>query len=257
MADRLNGKVAVITGASRGIGKGIAKVFAAEGAKVLIAARDENAGNNVGSEIRQAGGEAAFCRADVSRWPDVEAMAQAAVDRFGRLDILVSNAGIFPSARIEAMTEADWDQVQAVNLKGTFFAVKACFARMKAQRYGRIVLTSSITGPVTGFPGWAHYGATKAGMLGLLRTAALEFAPHGVTINAVLPGNIRTEGLADLGEEYIRRMERSIPLGMLGEPEDVGYAALFLASKEARFITGQTLIVDGGQVLPESLDALQ
>jgi 3-oxoacyl-[acyl-carrier protein] reductase len=155
------------------------------------------------------------------------------------------------------MTEAEWDQVQAVNLKGTFFAVKACFARMKAQRYGRIVLTSSITGPVTGLPGWAHYGATKAGMLGFLRSAALEFARHGVTVNAVLPGNIRTEGLAELGAEYLRRMEQAIPVGKLGEPEDVGYAALFLASAEARFITGQTLIVDGGQVLPESLDALQ
>lgn len=257
MAGRLNGRAAVVTGSSRGIGKGIAKVFAAEGAKVLIVGRDEQAGNSVVDAIGKAGGEAAFCRADVSRWSDTEAMAQEAVDHFGRLDILVSNAGIFPSARIEAMTEAEWDQVQAVNLKGTFFAVKACFARMKAQHYGRVVLTSSITGPVTGFPGWAHYGATKAGMLGFLRTAALEFARDGVTINAVLPGNIRTEGLADLGEEYLRRMEKSIPVGKLGEPEDVGYAALFLASDEARFITGQTLIVDGGQVLPESLDAQQ
>jgi 3-oxoacyl-[acyl-carrier protein] reductase len=257
MAGRLNGKTAVITGSSRGIGKGIAKVFAAEGAKVLIVARDEQAGNAIVGEIRRTGGEAHFCRADVSRWSDAEALAQSAMDRFGRLDILVSNAGIFPSARIESMTEAEWDEVQAVNLKGTFFAVKVCFARMKPQRYGRVVLTSSITGPVTGFPGWAHYGATKAGMLGFLRTAALEFAPHGVTINAVLPGNIRTEGLDGLGAEYLRRMEQAIPIGKLGEPEDVGYAALFLASDEARFITGQTLIVDGGQVLPESLDALQ
>jgi len=257
MAGRLNAKTAVITGSSRGIGKGIAQVFAAEGARVLIVGRDPRAGNAVVEEIRRAGGEADFCRADVSRWSDAEALTQKAVDRFGRLDILVSNAGIFPSARIEVMTEVDWDQVQAVNLKGTFFAVKASFIRMKAQHSGRIVLTSSITGPVTGFPGWAHYGATKAGMLGFLRTAALEFAAHGVTINAVLPGNIRTEGLADLGADYLRRMEQAIPVGKLGEPEDVGYAALFLASDEARFITGQSLIVDGGQVLPESRDALQ
>jgi 3-oxoacyl-[acyl-carrier protein] reductase len=257
MAGRLNAKTAVITGSSRGIGKGIAQVFAAEGARVLIVGRDPRAASAVVEEICRTGGEADFCRADVSRWSDAEALTQKAVDRFGRLDILVSNAGIFPSARIEAMTEADWDQVQAVNLKGTFFVVKASFIRMKSQHYGRIVLTSSITGPVTGFPGWAHYGATKAGMLGFLRTAALEFAPHGVTINAVLPGNIRTEGLADLGADYLRRMEQAIPVGKLGEPEDVGYAALFLASDEARFITGQSVIVDGGQVLPESRDALR
>lgn len=257
MSSRLNGKVAVITGGNRGIGKGIARVFAAEGAKVLLVGRDEQAGHRTIEEIQSKGGIVSFLRADLTSWPDAEAMAQAAVDRFGGLHVLVSNAGIFPSARIETMTEADWDQVQAVNLKGTFFAVKACFARMKEQNYGRIVLTSSITGPITGFPGWAHYGATKAGMLGFMRTAALEFARHGVTINAVLPGNIRTEGLADLGEEYLRKMERAIPMGKLGEPEDVGYAALFLASDEARFITGQTLVVDGGQVLPESLDALQ
>src|SRR5262249_8104187 len=151
--------------------------------------------------------------------------------------------------------ESDWDQVQAVNLKGTFFAVKACASLMKKQNYGRIVLTSSITGPVTGYPGWAHYGATKAGMLGFMRTAAIELARHNITINAVLPGNIRTEGLIDLGADYLRRMEAAIPLGKLGEVEDVGYAALFLASDEARFITGQTLIVDGGQVLPESPEA--
>jgi 3-oxoacyl-[acyl-carrier protein] reductase len=256
MAGRLQGKGAIITGATRGIGKGIARVFVAEGARVLIVGRDEEAGNRTAGELRQAGGEVAFCRADVSRRADADRMAQEAVDLFGRLDILVSNAGIFPSTKIEDMTEADWDHVQAVNLKGTFLAVQACFARMKGRGWGRIVLTSSITGPVTGFPGWAHYGATKAGMLGFMRTAALEFARHGVTVNAVLPGNIRTEGLAGLGEEYVRRMERSIPLGVLGEPEDVGQAALFLASDEARFITGQTLVVDGGQTLPESLDAL-
>jgi 3-oxoacyl-[acyl-carrier protein] reductase len=256
MAGRLQGKAAIITGASRGIGKGIAKVFVGEGARVLIVGRDEQVGNRAAEELRQARGEVAFCRADVSRRTDAEGMAREAVDRFGRLDILVSNAGIFPSVRIEDMAEADWDHVQAVNLKGTFLAVQACLARMKGQGWGRVVLTSSITGPVTGFPGWAHYGATKAGMLGFMRTAALEFARHGVTVNAVLPGNIRTEGLAGLGEEYLRRMERSIPLGVLGEPEDVGHAALSLASDEARFITGQTLIVDGGQTLPESVDAL-
>ena len=256
MAGRLCDKVAIITGASRGIGKGIARTFASEGAKLLLVARDEQVGTRVAEEIGQAGSRIVFCRADVASLLDVKTMVQVALETFGRLDILVSNAGVFPSTRIENMTEGDWEHVQATNLKSTFFAVKECFAQMKERRYGRIVLTSSITGPVTGFAGWAHYGATKAGMLGFMRSAALEFAPYGVTINAVLPGNIHTEGLAKQGQEYLRRMERSVPLGVLGQPEDVGYAALFLASDEARFITGQTLIVDGGQVLPESLDAL-
>jgi len=256
MAKRLQGKVAVVTGASRGIGKGIARILASEGARVLVVARGEAQGATAVEEIRQGGGEASWFRADVSSWPEVQAVVQAATDRYGQLDILCSNAGVFPSARIENLTEADWDQVQAVNLKGTFFAVKACAARMRERQYGRIVLISSITGPVTGFPGWAHYAATKAGMLGFMRTAALELARDGITINAVLPGNIKTEGLAKLGEDYLKRMEMSIPLGKLGEVDDVGYAALFLASDEARFITGQTLVVDGGQILPESLDAL-
>jgi 3-oxoacyl-[acyl-carrier protein] reductase len=256
MPTRLQGKTAVVTGASRGIGKGIARVFAADGARVLVAARGAGEGESVVEEIRKNGGDAFFFQADVSRWADVEAMTKAVVEHYGRLDILCSNAGIFPSARIDDLTESDWDQVQAVNLKGTFFAVKACAALMKKQNYGRIVLTSSITGPVTGYPGWAHYGATKAGMLGFMRTAAIELARHNITINAVLPGNIRTEGLANLGADYLRRMEAAIPLGKLGEVEDVGYAALFLASDEAKFITGQTLIVDGGQVLPESAEAM-
>ena len=253
---RLSGKAAVITGASRGIGKGISRVLAAAGARVLMVARGPEAGQNASDDIRAAGGDAVFFSADVTQAHAAEAMAQAAIERFGQLDILVANAGIFPAARIDSMTESAWGQVLAVNLTGTFLAVKACFARMKSRGRGRIVLTSSITGPITGYPGWSHYGATKAGMLGFMRTAALEFAPHGVTINAVLPGNIRTEALAGLGEDYLRRMTRSIPLGFLGEPEDVGHAVLFLASDEARFITGQTLVIDGGQVLPESLDAM-
>ena len=144
----------------------------------------------------------------------------------------------------------------ATNLKGAFLTVKACLPYLKKSDQGRIVLTSSITGPITGFPGWSHYGATKAGQLGFMRTASIELAKYGVTINAILPGNILTEGLAALGPEYQRSMAASIPLGRLGTVEDVGYAALFLASKEAGYITGQTIVVDGGQILPESLDAL-
>ena len=128
---------------------------------------------------------------------------------------------------------------------------------MRARGKGRIVLTSSITGPITGYPGWAHYGASKAGQLGFMRTAAIELAPFNITINAVMPGNIRTEGLADLGADYIANMEGSIPAGRLGSGADIANAALFFCSDEAGYITGQTLVVDGGQVLPESLMALE
>ena len=135
--------------------------------------------------------------------------------------------------------------------------MKACLPELPRSGHGRVVLTSSITGPITGFPGWSHYGASKAGQLGFLRTAAIELAASGITINAVLPGNIVTEGLDELGEEYNAQMAASIPLRRLGTVEEIGYAALFFATDEAGYITGQTIVVDGGQVLPESLAALE
>ena len=256
MAGKFDGKSVIVTGASRGLGKGIAKVFAEQGASVLIVARNETAGSHTVEEIETAGGVASFCSADVSRWSDVETMVQATMERYGAVQVLCANAGIFPSSPIEDLSEEEWDEVQAVNVKGMFLAVKACLPHMKKQNYGRIVLTSSITGPITGYPGWAHYGASKAAMLGFMRTAAIECAKHNITINAVLPGNIITEGMETLGQEHIRGMEQSIPMGRLGDPEDIGYAALFFASPEAKYITGQTLIVDGGQTLPESGEGL-
>ncbi|MFW5452733.1 3-oxoacyl-ACP reductase FabG [Thioalkalivibrio sulfidiphilus] len=254
MNQRFSERSVVVTGAGKGIGRTIARVFAHEGARVLVVDRDAETAR----AIIEAGGQAVACATDVSQRAEVEAMVGEAMTHFGGIDVLVANAGIFPSVSIEEMTEADWDQVHDVNLKGAFFCVKAAAALMRRQGGGgRILLTSSITGPITGFPGWAHYGATKAGMLGFMRTAAIEFARTGITINAVLPGNIRTEGLTDVGAEYLRKMEASIPLGCLGEPEDIAYAMLFLASDEARYITGQTLVVDGGQTLPESSLALE
>jgi 3-oxoacyl-[acyl-carrier protein] reductase len=155
------------------------------------------------------------------------------------------------------MTEADFDQVMGTNLKGMFLSVSACLPAMKAKKFGRIILTSSITGPVTGYPGWSHYGASKAGQLGFMRTAAIELARDGIIVNAVLPGNIATEGLAGLDEDYIRTMEASVPMRRLGSITDIANAALFFASEEAAYITGQSLVVDGGQILPESLAALE
>lgn len=251
------GLVAVITGGSRGIGKAMAQQFAARGAKVAILDIDASAGEATAQAIREAGGQAAFVQTDVGDLQLMERAAQQVAQTLGNADILCCNAGIYPQAFLETMTEADWDTVHRVNLKGMFLTIKAFLPQLKQSKRGRIVLTSSITGPITGFPGWAHYGATKAGMLGFMHSAAIELAKHGITINAILPGNIATEGLGEIGEEYRRKMEAVIPFKRLGKPEDVAYAALFFASDEAGYITGQTLVVDGGQVLPESSLALE
>jgi 3-oxoacyl-[acyl-carrier protein] reductase len=195
--------------------------------------------------------------ADVTRQSDMQAMARAAVEAFDSIDVLCANAGIFPASKLGAMTEAEFDAVIGTNLKGTFLSVSACLPAMKSRGAGRIILTSSITGPITGFPGWSHYGATKAGQLGFMRTAAIELAPFGITVNAVLPGNIVTEALSVMGEEYVRATEAAVPMRRLGSVDDVANAALFFASDEANYITGQGIVVDGGQILPESPAALQ
>jgi 3-oxoacyl-[acyl-carrier protein] reductase len=149
------------------------------------------------------------------------------------------------------MSEADWDLVHDTNLKSAFFALRACLPLLKQSPAGRIVFVSSITGPITGFPGLAHYGASKAGLDGFMRSAAIEVAPFGITVNAVAPGSIRTEGLADLGADAIASMEALIPLKRLGQPHDVANAVLYLASDLASFVTGHSVVVDGGQTLPE------
>jgi 3-oxoacyl-[acyl-carrier protein] reductase len=257
MLSSLEGRTVIVTGASKGIGRGIALKFGSVGCKVLVVSRTLREAEAVAAEIIAAGGSALGFAADVTAQTDMQAMAAAALSAFGSIDILCANAGIFPAAKLGTMTEADFDAVIGTNLKGTFLAVSACLPAMRAQKRGRIVLTSSITGPVTGFPGWSHYGASKAGQLGFMRTAAIELAGVGITVNAVLPGNIATEGLSDLGAEYVRGMEASIPMRRLGSITDIANAALFFASDEAAYITGQSLVVDGGQILPESLAALE
>jgi len=256
MFTSIAGRAVVVTGATRGIGKGIARVFAGAGARVLIVGRDAEAAKATVAELSATGAEASHVLADVSRREDCQRIAAAAAERFGGIDVLCANAGIFPAAPLAEMTDADIDEVLGTNLRGTILSVQACLPALAASGRGRVILTSSITGPITGFPGWAHYGASKAGQLGFLRTAAIELAASGITINAVLPGNIVTEGLDDLGEEYQEQMAASIPLRRLGTVEEIGHAALFLATDEAGYITGQTIVVDGGQVLPESLAAL-
>jgi 3-oxoacyl-[acyl-carrier protein] reductase len=256
MFNSLRGRSVIVTGASKGIGRGIALRFGLAGCKVLVVSRSLSEASAVAAEIAAADGEALGWAADVTRQSDMTEMADAAMQSFGAIDILCANAGIFPAAKLGEMTEAEFDTVIGTNLKGTFLALSACLPAMKAKKQGRIILTSSITGPVTGYPGWAHYGASKAGQLGFMRTAAIELARDGITVNAVLPGNIATEGLAGLGEEYVRSMEASVPMRRLGSVTDIANAALFFASDEAAYITGQSLVVDGGQILPESLAAL-
>jgi 3-oxoacyl-[acyl-carrier protein] reductase len=257
MLNSIDGRSVIVTGASKGIGKGIAKVFASKGARILVTARNLDPAEATVKEIRAAGGAASALAADVSNWADTQRIAAAAIKEFGGIDILCANAGIFPAAKLDELTTEAWDEVLSTNLKGTFLAIKACLPAMKAKRKGRIVITSSITGPVTGYPGWTHYGASKAGQIGFMHTAAVELAPHNITINAVLPGNIKTEGLDGLGQEYLDKMTASIPMKRLGSVEDIAYAALFFASDEAAYVTGQTLVIDGGQVLPESLMAIE
>ncbi len=257
MFTTLDGRTVIVTGGSKGIGKGIGRVFARAGANVLLTARDPATLAAAAADLAGSGGRIETVAADVTSVAECRRIAETAQELFGGVDVLCANAGIFPEKPLAELTEADVDEVLACNVKGTMFMVQACLPALEASRHGRVVITSSITGPITGFPGWSHYGASKAAQLGFLRTAAIELAPQRITVNAVLPGNIATEGLADMGEDYRRGMEAAIPQHRLGGVEDIGYAALFFATDQAAYVTGQCLVVDGGQVLPESPAALE
>lgn len=250
MSGRLENRVALIVGAARGIGKGIAERFAEEGAKLVLADTEAEVGIATAKEVG-----AAFIRTDVSQMADAEAAVGFALECHGQLDILVQNAAIYPWQLIENTLSDDWDRVMAVNLRGTFNAARAALTPMKAQASGRMLFTSSITGPHVTSPGHGHYAASKAGINGFIRAAALEFSGYGITVNGVEPGNILTEAIElHRGAAFIKNMEEAIPLGRLGSPRDVANAFLFLASDDASYITGTTLVVDGGQLLPEGRD---
>jgi 3-oxoacyl-[acyl-carrier protein] reductase len=247
---RLQDRIALVIGAARGIGAGIAARFVEEGAKVIIADRTESVGAATAARL---GGH--FIGIDVAEKAGAARAVAAALERHGRLDILVQNAGIYPWTLIENIAPAEWDNVLGVNLKGTFLAAQAALAPMKAQKYGRMVFTSSITGPRVTSPGHGHYSASKAGINGFIKAAALEFAGYGITVNGVEPGNILTEGVQEgRSPAFIKSMSDMVPLGRLGTPRDVANAVLFLASDDAEYITGTTIIVDGGQTLPEGAD---
>jgi 3-oxoacyl-[acyl-carrier protein] reductase len=245
----LDERVAVVTGAAAGVGRGIATVLSREGARVGLADVDLAAAERTAAELE---GETFAIEVDVTDRPSVEAMAAAVMDRWGRIDIVAANAGIYPSQPIEEIDDESWNRVMSINVKGAVHTIQACLPAMRQQGYGRVVLTSSITGPLVGEAGYSTYGSSKAALLGLMRSVALEVAGDGITVNAVQPGNVLTPGFEALTQEWKDQLMGAIPLGRLAEPEEVGWAVRFLASEEAGYITGQTIVLDGGQVLPEA-----
>ena len=250
MTGRLEGKVALIIGAARGIGAGIAERFREEGVRLVIGDSEAEAGKATAERL---GGR--FVTTDISKKADAERAVATALDAYGDLHIIVQNAGIYPWSLIENIEPEEWDAVLGVNLRGTYLLARAALPHMKAKRYGRMLFTSSITGPRVTSPGHGHYSASKAGINGFIKAAALEFSPYGITVNGVEPGNILTEGVQQhRSAAFIKTMEEAIPLGRLGTPRDVAQAALFLVSDEAAYITGTTIVVDGGQTLPEGKD---
>jgi 3-oxoacyl-[acyl-carrier protein] reductase len=252
-ARRLEDKVAIVTGGGRGIGRGIARVFAAEGAGVMIATGTEKHGRSAVDEISKAGGKAALCVADVGRLEDIERAVADTIATFGRVDIMVHNAASFLGGPVDGYSEADLETVLAINLKACFRLSAACIPHFKRQKWGRLLFTSSVTGPRVAMPGTSYYAASKGGINAFIRTVALEVARDGITVNGVEPGYIRTAAMELLADEAgMAQMAKYIPLGYIGAPEDIAYAMLYLASDEARYVTGQTICIDGGSTLPES-----
>lgn len=251
--NRLEGKVAVVTGAGKGIGEAIARLFADEGAAVIVNARGESSVQHVLDSISESGGVAHGVAADIGHAEGVTAVIEAAISRFNHIDILVHNAGIFPFSMLEDMSDEMWNEVISVNLTSGFRLARACIPSMKASGGGRILFTSSVTGNRVSVPGCAHYAASKSGVNGLIKTAALELAQYNITVNGVEPGLILTPGAMSVAAQEEREVMASyVPLKRWGDPLDVAYAMLYLASEEAAYVTGQTIVVDGGAVLPEN-----
>jgi NAD(P)-dependent dehydrogenase (short-subunit alcohol dehydrogenase family) len=251
---RVEGKVAVVTGGASGIGAAATRALAAEGGRVGIADVDEAGGERVAAQVREAGGEAYFRRTDVRSLADLEAVVGEAVDRHGRLDVLVSSAAVAVPGSAGEVCEADWARVIDVNLSGVWRAMRAAIPRMLARGGGSIVNLSSVQAQV-GFVGWAGYAAAKGGIDALTRQAAVEYAPAGIRVNAIVPGTIMTP----MNERIMRESPdpdavmagwtTMHPMSRIGQPEEVAAAIVFLASDEASFITGELLRVDGGMVV--------
>jgi 3-oxoacyl-[acyl-carrier protein] reductase len=244
---RVNGRVALVTGASRGIGRAIAVRLAAEGASVMAAARGDHA-QAVADEIVAAGGQAAAVTVDVTDTASVEAAVAATIARFGRIDILVNNAGITRDQLMLRMKREDWDAVLATNLTAAYTCAQAVLKPMVKQRSGRIVNISSVVGQ-SGNAGQANYAASKAGLIGFTKALALEIASRGITVNAVAPGLVDTDMTRAIAGAAHAEWEARIPLKRLGTPDDIAHAVLFLASDEASYITGHVLAVNGGMYI--------
>jgi 3-oxoacyl-[acyl-carrier protein] reductase len=244
----LNDKIAVITGASRGIGKSIALQMAKNGAKVVVSARNKELLDTLVSEIKSFGGEALAVAGDISITADADNLIASAVDAFGQLDILVNNAGITHDGLLLRMKDEDWDSVLDINLKGAFLCSRAAAKVMTKKRYGRIINISSVVGEM-GNAGQANYCASKAGLIGLTKSNARELAKRNVTVNAITPGFIATDMTGELSDKVKGELAAQIPLGCLGEAEDVADAVLFLASERSKYITGQVLGVNGGMYM--------
>jgi 3-oxoacyl-[acyl-carrier protein] reductase len=250
---RLNGKVAVVTGSSQGIGEAIAQLFAREGANVVVNSRTEERVGRVVNAIVKEDGTAHGVTADVGTLQGVNLLIDSAVSRFEHIDILVHNAGIFPFSLLEDLQDDAWNDVLRVNLTSAYRLTRACMPHMKTRRDGRILFTSSVQGNRVAVPGCAHYAASKAGINGFIRAAALELSRYAITVNGVEPGLVLTPGTENvISKEKQRQWAKYVPLKRWGEPMEIAHAMLYLASPEAGYVTGQTLIVDGGALLPES-----
>ncbi len=246
------GQVALVTGAARGIGFGIASTLARRGASTVLVDVDGPALDAAVGALTRDGLSVKGVVADVSSSTSVGQLAADALSWKGRIDIVCPNAAVFGSASIVDMTDADWDHLLSINLKGAFLTVRAFLPAMLEKAYGRIVITSSVTGTRTVISGMVHYAASKAGLVGFVRAAALETAGSGVTVNAVAPGHVMTEGASALYDpEFLQATENHIPMGRLAAPEDIAEAVAFFASARAGYITGQSLVVDGGLTLRE------
>lgn len=250
---RLSGKVALVTGAGRGIGRSIAEVFAREGAATVVATRTASHGQAVVDAIAAAGGTATLALTDLADRAAVERLIAETIESHGGLDIMVHNAATIPVARVGAITDEQMDAALGVNLKAAIWLAQASLAPMRARGEGRLLYTSSVTAQ-RAYPGCAIYSASKAALNGFIRAAALELGPDRITVNGIEPGIIRTDAIDKhkMSDEQIATIARHIPLRRFGTPEEVAEAMLFLATAEASYVTGQLLVVDGGTILPEN-----